>query len=158
LVEARNAKTAETRRDPLVRERVSKATRAGKQRAAERPGVRERRQEMGRIYGAANFWRNGDAEAQAAGRESIRRKRLEWCPEQYWPLNRELRNKHLTLAERQEIIGKMVADAEAARLAAMSPFERQAEKIRNGGKVVDAFKPTTTDHAFTLGGVATGMI
>lgn len=158
LVADRNAKTAETRRDPLVRERVSKAVRAGKRRAAEQPGVRERRQELGRIHGAANFWRNGDADAQAAGRESIRRQKLAWCPEQHWPLNASLKSKGLTLAERQEVIGKMVADAEAARLAAMSPFERQAERLSKGGRIVAAFTPTSTDHAFTLGGVATGII
>lgn len=72
--------------------------------------------------------------------------KLAWCPEVRRDEYRKLQ--------------KSLGSAEARRIieADMSPFERQLAKVASGAGLVPAFKPTTTGHAFTLGGVATGMI
>jgi len=46
------------------------------------------------------------------------------------------------------------AAAEAARVAALTPFERQMEAVRNGRGVVRRFTPRRVEPSFTLGGVS----
>ncbi len=72
--------------------------------------------------------------------------KLAWCPEVRRDEYRKLQ--------------KSLGSSEARRIieADMTPFERQLARVAGGAGLVAAFKPTTTDHAFTLGGVATGML
>jgi hypothetical protein len=90
--------------------------------------------------------------------------RLAWCPAEYRELNDTLYRKGVLLAERKQMIAtEMLRDAhrremaalaaERARRSAMSPFERQEERLRNGASVVTKFTPRRADPSYTLGGV-----
>jgi hypothetical protein len=101
---ARDAKIRATRQTPEFKARHQAATAAGKKRSMEQPGMLEKLQQMGRDVGARNFWRNGDAATQAAGRLAIKRAHLDWCPEEYWDLNDKMKAGGMLLAERKAVI------------------------------------------------------
>jgi hypothetical protein len=104
-------------------------------------------------------------EAQAAnlakralvGRK-VSRRALAWCPLAYRDEYRRLRDAgNIPAAEaRQMILDLIAADerAEAARIAALTPLERQLKKIRNGAKISTKVPMPSRVHGFTLGGVA----
>lgn len=158
LIARRNEKTRQTRLDPVVHARHAEACRAGKRRQLADPAEREKLRQAGHRTGKKNFWRHGDPEMQSGAREAIRRALLAWCPEAYWPLNADLKRRHFTLPERQRIVGEQRTRDEQDRLAAMTPFERQLERVRNGAQLIEVRPMRSADPAFTLGGVSSGML
>jgi hypothetical protein len=55
---------------------------------------------------------------------------------------------------------KSMGAAEARRIieADLSQFERQLARVAAGAKLTTSFRPTTTDHPMTLGGIASGLL
>jgi hypothetical protein len=73
---------------------------------------------------------------------------LAWCPPEYrGMLERLKRSKKMPAAE-----------AKAAILAQMTPFERQMARVAAGARLVEAFRPVRADYAMTLAGVSGGML
>lgn len=60
---------------------------------------------------------------------------LAWCPPDYRDAYRKLQRKYRAAVARPMIIERIAAD-EKARIAAMSPFERQDWALRNGAGLV----------------------
>ena len=87
-------------------------------------------------------------------KQNAGRRRSHWVPQGYEQLNFKLRRKRIPLAERREIVLRAAADAERRRLAAMTPFERQLERVRNGAQLVVRPDTRPVGPAFTLGGIA----
>lgn len=164
---------AEKRRDQLAQvmqdegykaRHLAGAKRGGAKRAAN-PAQYARLQEIGRTYGRKNLENGQLPEARAKAGAALRRQRLSWCPVDLWPLNDELARKHIPLVERKAIIAEeierraqKVAAAEHRRLAAMTPFERQMERVRNGAKLTTVPDTRPTGPAYSLVGNATGML
>lgn len=87
---------------------------------------------------------------------------LAWCPPEYRDRYRELKNRCLMRAAeaRAMIEEEIAADKRRAKAAhgALTSFERDMAKIAAGARVVDVVPLRKADPAFTLGGVATGML
>jgi hypothetical protein len=84
---------------------------------------------------------------------------LAWCPEAYRPEYRRLVLSNLVRApEAKRIILDQVARDETRRVAAMTPHERQLERVRNGAKLVEKPDLRTAAPGYTLGGVSSGML
>ena len=81
-----------------------------------------------------------------------------WHPPEYADLNALLRRKKVSIAERKRIILEMVAADERRRLAALSPHERQLERVRQGARVVTVHPMPSRQHTHTLGGVSAGLL
>ncbi len=107
--------------------------------------IREQGKQLGTIYG-------NDPVRRAMQRETIRRKH--WVPDGYEEYNRFLRVRHFSVAERKVMIAEKVRADEAKRQKALSPFERQMEKVRNGAKLVEEPAMPSRTYAMTLGGVS----
>lgn len=107
---------------------------------------RQQGQRLRALYDASPEAQALNASKRAIVGRKLRMQRLPWLPEARRHEYENMRDK--------------VGAAEAKRriLASMTPFERQMARVANGAGLVAAFKPITSDHAFTLGGVATGMI
>ncbi len=129
---------------------------AGAKRKAD-PVTRAKLVENGKIYGKRNFTKAHTAEANAKRAISVRATHLAWCPEEYWPLNRALRDNKLGLAERKAMIADEIKRAEAKRLAGMTQLERQLEKIRNGATVHERFVPSVRHDYSLTGGSLQGL-
>ena len=84
---------------------------------------------------------------------------LGWCPphlrDEY---RRLLHKKHIPAAEARKMIETQIASDERARLAAMTPLDRQMEKLANGARLVTNVMPSRVAPDFTLGGVSGGML
>lgn len=87
----------------------------------------------------------------------IRAAAWEGIPEDRWDECAKL-SKTFGSAEARRMVLEDVAKVERERLAAMTPHERQLERVRNGARVVAKPVLRPADHAFTLGGVATGLL
>lgn len=88
-----------------------------------------------------------------AGRLAKLEARLAWCPADRRDELQALKIR-LGAAEGERVMREDLEAAERRRIAAMTPFERQMERVRNGAKLVEKFVPRRADHDFTLGGVA----
>jgi len=117
-----------------------------------------------KVASGQRLQRDHGSTPEMVAKQSAGRSRTFWCPEAYRGLNRELKRKQIGLAERKQMIAtEMLRDAhrremaalaaERARRNAMSPFERQEERLRNGASVVTKFTPRRADPSYTLGGV-----
>lgn len=104
----------------------------------------------------ANLANAYNPESEQKRIHSIRAAVWAGIPEHRWDEAVAL-SKSFNAAEARRMILEDEAAIERKRLAAMTPFERQMAKVAAGARVIPVFKPTT-GHAFTLGGVATGMI
>ncbi|MCC2978821.1 hypothetical protein [Sphingomonas sp. IC4-52] len=84
---------------------------------------------------------------------------LGWCPPHLRDTYRHLVNrKHIPAAEARAMIDEEVARQERARLAALTPLQRQIERLEKGGTLTAKFTPKKAEHAFTLGGVGSGLL
>ena len=83
--------------------------------------------------------------------------KLAWLPDEWRKRYGYLRTRY-GAAEARARVEAEIAAAARARLAAMTPFERQLERVRNGAKLVEKLVFRSADPAYTLGGVATGML
>lgn len=96
-------------------------------------------------------------EARERRIHGIRSAAWKGIPESRWDEATKL-SKSFGSAEAKRMIMEDEAKRERDRLAAMTPFERQLERVRNGARVVDKVDTRKAAHDFTLGGIATGMI
>lgn len=156
IVAKRSAKGKETFQRPEVRERHHAACMAAQERMD--PAVRERQREAGRNFGKHNLAQTLTPECRKRVGEAIRRARLAWCPEQHWPLNEKLKRTGVRLAERKVMIAEMIAAQERNRLAAMTPFERQLERVAAGAKLIEVRPIRRSEPTMTLGGVPSGLL
>ncbi|WP_419808367.1 hypothetical protein [Sphingomonas sp.] len=167
-----------THADPAFRARLEAASRAAKRSPASRARASEAalRTEAERrgdpawhAYKVASGRRlraeyDASPEAQlrnsamraAAGRK-ISDTRHAWCPIEYRPAYRAIRDKDVPAAEARRMVEELIlADRarEAARFAALPLLERQLARVAAGAKVVPTFKPQFAGPSYTLGGVA----
>lgn len=140
-------------RTPEIRARIS----AGVKAYCARPEEIERRRALGRknwhlTIGSENG-RNGAANLEVIARRGAKLSEtlMGWCPPEYRAEYRELfkRNHNMT----KERARKIILDRIEAKKAAMSPFERQMEALRNGARLVEKPILRRPDYAYTLGGV-----
>jgi hypothetical protein len=82
---------------------------------------------------------------------------LAWCPQERRAEYEYLR-AIMGAAEAKRAILDEIAKAEERRLASMSPLERQLERLQAGAKLTPKFRPKPTEHDFTLGGIASGLL
>ncbi len=81
-----------------------------------------------------------------------------WCPREYADYNRKLKGRGFSVEERKRIIAEEQARDEKRRLAAMTPFERQMERLAKGARLVDVVPMRRGDPVVTLGGVSAGLL
>lgn len=162
---ARVSGLARAMQDEGVRARHRDGCKRGAAKRLADPAQAEALRELGRTYGPRNVARMHGSDVRQRAGKAVQRFHLAWCPEEHWGLNAKLKANGFRLPDRKRIIADEVARlareanaAEAARLAAMTPFERQLERVRNGARVVDKLVLRRADSAFTLGGVASGML
>ena len=124
-----------------------------------------RLQEIGRTYGLANLALGQSEEARQKIGDTLRRRHLAWCPEEYWPMNQLLKRAGYRLPERKEMIAAEVARAKkaatpqaAVKQAEPLTFEQQMERVRNGAKLTTVPDTRPTGPAYSLVGNATGML
>lgn len=156
IIAKRAAKAKETYRRPEVKARHRAACLAAQERMD--PEVRERQRASGRAHGAANLASTRSPESRARAGAAIRRTRMAWCPEAYWPLADRLKRAGIRLDERKRMIAEQIAVDERARLAAMTPFERQLARVAAGAKLVEVTPLRRSDPDYTLGGVSSSYL
>jgi hypothetical protein len=99
----------------------------------------------------ANLERANTPENTAKRIHAIRSHKLGWCPEERWDEYRKLA-RNMPAAEARRIIEADLAAKEAARFKALSPFERDMERIAKGARIVEQFTPRKADHGFSIVG------
>lgn len=133
--------------DPAARARLSEA-----KKAALTDPVKRARVSVAASGNLRAFHRAGTFDWSAWHRERAR-KQMAWLPEDRREEYRRLRVE-FGAAEARRMITEDIAAAERRRVAALSPLERQMERLANGGTLVRKFTPKRADHDFTLGGIA----
>jgi len=108
-------------------------------------------------YNASEAGQAANRAKRASVGQKARERMLAWCPADRRDEYTKLREK-IGAPEARRMMEADIALRESARLAAMTPFERQMERVKNGARVVDKPVFRKADHDFTLGGVATGLI
>ena len=131
--------------DPLYMAKVRANSRQIGLKYAKDEELQERRRAYGR-YAYATFL--SKPEVREKNRQAVRErsaktqraKRMAWCPEKYWDDYRHLRkSKKLTAAEARQVILASIAaekENERARIARLSPFERQELALKRGGQLI----------------------
>lgn len=129
------------------------------------PQERERRSIQGRHIAATVLQTervrslSNSAEAKARAGAARTDTVLAWCPPEYRDRYRYLKQTKLLLAaEAKRVVLDEIATVERRRIAALTPLERQLERVRNGAKLITVQPRRSVDPDFTIGGVATGMI
>lgn len=103
--------------------------------------------------------RTQSAEAKAKRGRSVSATRYrDVPPEHHDTVRRLVRSNLATAAEARAIVRDQVAATERRRLAAMTPFERQMDRLANGAQLVEKPVLRRAEPDFTLGGVATGAL
>ena len=107
---------------------------------------------------------NSPAIRAKAGR-SISATKLAHVPAAYRPSYRDLVKRGSTAAEALALVTDQAAAdqrraeaAERARIAALTPHERNLERVRNGARVMEKVAMPTREYATTLGGVSGGLL
>jgi hypothetical protein len=147
---------ATTKWTPESRAKASEGMRARHERERLDPQITEAKRLSGKRLREQHGSTPEMIEKQKAGR-----RRALWVPDGYEALNLELRARKLLVDERKRIIfdqverDERVAIAnERRRVAAMTPYERTMEAVRNGRGLVDKFVMPRVEPGFTLGGVS----
>lgn len=91
-------------------------------------------------------------ESWRAGRKRGIEQGYAWCPPEFREAYATLRKK-VGAAEAKALVMIDVERAERERVASLSPFQRQEERLRKGASVVAKFNPRRADPSYTLGGV-----
>lgn len=141
---------------------VTRAMRAPERRAiASAVSKREwsdpeaRAQRIARIKAKANT-----PEAIEARRKAGQRCKIEHIPAAYRDLYRQMRAKHLTPAEAEAAVHLQVQRdkaAEAARWAALTPFERTLERARKHG-ITERPRLVANEPSYSLTGDSLGLV
>ena len=135
-------------KDPAARKKMSDACRAAFHAD---PVKAEARRELAaeslrKFHAAGEFdWSTWHRERRAQA--------FAWLPAELVEDYKALRLK-VGAPEARRMIADQIASAERARRAALSPFERDMERLRNGAGLVAAPDLRRADHDFTLGGIA----
>jgi hypothetical protein len=74
--------------------------------------------------------------------------RRAWCPADRWADYQALRRQSGAEQAKAMILDE-IARAERKRIAAMSPFERDMERLAKGARIVEQFTPRKADHDFS---------
>lgn len=119
IVAKRGAAIKATMADPERRENHREACRLGVMRKLdEDPTYRAQLVEIGHRVGKVNLAKAREGDVRARAGRSIRSRHLDWCPPEFWDLNRSLKRKGFVLAERKAIIfAEVPGTAEHARRA-----------------------------------------
>lgn len=64
------------------------------------------------------------------------------------------RQQHIPAAEARRMVLDQAEHAERRRIAALTPFERDMERIAKGAAIVEQFTPRKAEHAFSIVGSA----
>lgn len=159
----RKAAIQERFKDPAVR--AAYARRIGEHVANMSDEERAARREHGRwMY--RNYLSQPDVVAKTSSKDARRRAGisrsdtvLAWCPPAYREQYRALKaSGAVKAAEAKVMILDQIKADERARLAAMTPFERQMEAVARGARIVAKPDLRKAAHDFTLGGVSGGML
>ena len=156
IVAKRAAAAKVTHTDPEVKARHRAACAKGAASRMADPAKLERLREIGLTYGAPNLAAANTPEARARAGANIRTAHLAWCPQDYWPMNATLKANGYRLAERKAMIAEEIARRERRRIAALSPFERQQERLAAGAKLITVQPLRRPEPTMTLGGVSSG--
>lgn len=169
-IEARRRGIAAHYAKPGAREAVAKRIMA--YNANVPPEHVEMRREHGKrqharyFAGADGYARLQSPEARRKRGASVSETRMAWCPPELREEYRDLvRRQRLPAAEARAIIeaqavrnAERAAKAEADRLAAMTPLERQLERVAKGARVIKVHPFRKAGPEMTLGGVSAGML
>ena len=126
---------------------------------------RERRRARGRHI-AATILHAEAVRARSNSREAKRKAGvartntvLAWCPPEYRQRYRDLKASQLMRAsEARAMIEDEIAADRRRAWAAMSPLDRDLERMRNGAALVPTFRPTRVEPGFTLGGIGSAAL
>lgn len=145
--------------DPVMKaEHLGRAHDGLRKRYAQDPEFARRMADNCRKIGLSQMGHAAQPRGSEPRRRAVASRRatlLGWRPPEYLPeYERLVYSKRLRAADARAAIERQIA----ADLSKLSPHERQLRQIANGARLVPTFKPRATDEAFTLGGVATGMI
>lgn len=89
--------------------------------------------------------------------KKVSARRLAWCPEAYRAEYRKL-CRIMLAADARRVIMQQIAKDERARLSAMTPLQRDVERLRGGARLISKPDFRTADPSVTLGGVASGLL
>jgi len=152
--QARREGTKKRFADPSARKAHSDARKAA---LARNPEQLEQLQEY-----AATVLRDARAQSKVdwvAHHRARAAEQLSWCPPERLDEYRKLRaTRGVGAAEAKRMILADIAAADRKRLAAMTPFERNMERIRMGAGITIKPDLRKADPAFTLGGIASGAL
>lgn len=139
---------------PEARAKASAARKARWERELADPEKRAAAVASGRRLKAQSLQVPDLVAAQVEGR-----RRSHWLPAGYEALNRTLKVKGFRAAERRKLILDEIAAAERARVAALTPLERQFERLaKAGGRLVEVTPLRRSEPSQTLGGVPSSYL
>jgi hypothetical protein len=139
--------------DPTARRVMSEA----KKRALADP-VKRARVATTAAHNLSHWHKTTDRDWSAHNRAQAARRRS-WCPDDKWGDYQALRNmKGMDAASAKAMILDEMARDERKRLASMSPFERDMERLANGAGLVATPDFRTAGPAFTLGGISSAAL
>lgn len=81
---------------------------------------------------------------------------LAWCPAEWRGRYHSLRSRHGAAEAKRRVLIEIDA-AERKRLDAMTPFERQLERVRRGARLIEKPRLSRAPDV-TLGGVSAGLL
>jgi hypothetical protein len=143
------------------RAKISRGKKASEAMHADDPARQERHRRQGQRL-RAQFEATPGAEdkrkaALSAAMKIRAEKMLGWCPVEHRGKYRKLRKTYGAPEAKRRVLHAL-AVAEALRIASLTPLQRQIERIQAGARLVEKPSFRRPDHAFTLGGVASGML
>lgn len=154
-------------KDPAFREKRAQAFR---DRLVSDPAFREkhnaasaarlakwRKTDPGATFMNANSHANLARANTPEGQLKRRASQLAGIPQDRWDEYTGLARR-MPAAEARRIILADIAATERRRLAAMTPFERQMDRLANGARLVEKPVLRRVEPNYTLGGVATGAL
>lgn len=125
---------------PEVRAAHSAACKARRQELMKDPVFAARVSQWGRDFGSKNMAAAWTPEAKEKSRQAIQAAHLGWCPQEFWPLNAELKAKGIRLPERKRLIAEEIerASPEAAARRAIAQFD-QEQRARERRRLAQAY-------------------
>lgn len=137
---ARRKMLADRKDDPVWQEYLRQSGHRMRQQFLATPGAEEKRRAAQKMCG-----------------KKISDRFLSWCPQDRRDEYQALRKKVGATEAKRVMLAEFEAD-EARRKAALTPLQRQIERLQAGGVLTPAFRPSRSNHDFTLGGIASGML
>lgn len=146
---------------PEHKAKISRGKKASEERHAGDPDWQENHRRQGvRLRAQFDATPGAEEKRKAALAEAMKvraEKLLCWCPAELRKTYQVLRKKYGADGARSRI-KQAIAANEAARLAALTPFEYQLERIRAGARLVEKPSFRRAEYDYSLVGNATGML